>query len=43
MNKKISKNTLDLNFANQKQILYKRTFKRKYYGSDNNIKFYSNI
>ena len=43
MNKKISKNTVHINFANPKQMLYKRIFKSKYCGSDNNIKFYSNI
>ena len=43
MNKKISKNTVHINFANPKQMLYKRIFKSKYCGSDNNIKFYFNI
>ena len=43
MNRKISNNTLQLNLANPKQILYKRIIKSKYCGSDNNIKFYSNI
>ena len=43
MNRKISDNTLQLNLANPKQILYKRIIKSKYCGNDNNIKFYSNI
>ena len=43
MNRKISDNTLQLNLANPKQMLYKRIIKSKYCGSDNNIKFYSNI
>jgi hypothetical protein len=43
MNKNISNKILHLNIANQKQTLYKRIFKCKYCGSDNNIKFYSNI
>ena len=43
MNKNISNKILHLNIANPKQTLYKRIFKCKYCGSDNNIKFYSNI
>ena len=43
MNKNISNQILHLNIANPKQTLYKRIFKCKYCGSDNNIKFYSNI
>ena len=43
MNRKISNNTLQLNLANPKHILYERIIKSKYCGSDNNIKFYSNI
>ena len=43
MNRKISDDTLQLNLANPKQMLYKRIIKSKYCGNDNNIKFYSNI